>query len=58
MSRPDILQVRFPVDDLRELKRRAASLGLQPATYARLILLKALQAPAELVFTMLKKQKR
>lgn len=44
MSRPDIIQVRLPLDDLRTLKRRAIELGLKPATLARMLLLEAVRA--------------
>ena len=44
MSRPDILQVRVALDDLKILKRRALELGLKPATLARMLLLEAIRA--------------
>jgi len=43
VSRPDILQVRLPLDDLAKLKRRALELGVKPATYARILLLEAIR---------------
>ena len=42
MSRPNIVQVAFENDELRELKRRAAELGVPVATYAYMLLKAAL----------------
>ncbi len=42
MSRPNILQVALPDDELRQLKRRAQKLGVPAATYAYSLLKAAL----------------
>ena len=42
MSRPNIVQVAFDAEELRELKRRASELGVPVATYAYMLLKAAL----------------
>ncbi len=44
MARPNTLMVTLPVDFAARFKRHALSLGLKPATYARMLLLDALGA--------------
>jgi hypothetical protein len=50
LSRPNILQVPLDPDSLAQLKRSALSMGLKPATFARLLLVQALKTPYAPIF--------
>lgn len=47
MSRPNIIQIALPAEDLAQLKRDAARIPLRPASYARLLLLAAIKNTKE-----------
>jgi hypothetical protein len=50
MSRPNTFQVALSIDEAATLKRTAATMGLKPATFARLLLSQALKTPYAPIF--------